>query len=181
MVPPKGYSRPVKVGERIPIGSKCWDGLAWIVRSRENGGGLIMSEGWHPTWARDYRPRKAAAPKTVFKVGDRVVPISKSLMSSFSESQQVVRAKEQGFLYVVRDNVEYYTCNSLSNVTWGDHFLASDLKPYVKSTQPQKIEVQLNENYSATVSKDKVTVGNMVLSAETIQKLIAAHEKLTKN
>ena len=67
-----------------------------------------------------------------FKVGDRVVPVSKSVGSSFGNSGTWNRAKKrnQPFLLVVDFISTYIVCDVNIKTDTGDYFLESDLTPF---------------------------------------------------
>lgn len=76
-----------------------------------------------------------------FKVGDKVVPISKSVGGCLDEvaSWDRAQADNQEFLYVCEINSDYecdYVCNNTLNAH-GDFFMEKDLIPYVE--EPDKI------------------------------------------
>lgn len=72
-----------------------------------------------------------------YKVGDKVVPISKSVWRSLKDSAVWNKAKSQGYMYVTEIGVNSvegtinYVCNDLnSKEEAGDYFIESDLIPY---------------------------------------------------
>ena len=79
-----------------------------------------------------------------FKVGDKVVPISKSVMGSLESSAEWEQAKgiEQKFLYVNSFEDGYILCHHRQvDYSSGDYFAESDLQPLEpKPTKNQRIE-----------------------------------------
>jgi hypothetical protein len=72
-----------------------------------------------------------------FKVGDKLVPHSKSIAGPFNEETSWIIAKEKGqpYLFVVNVNKKkkYYSLHHLSDKTGGNHYLESDLTLYEES------------------------------------------------
>lgn len=118
----------------------------------------LVKEGQYCSldWYKEtgYTIRKASEfleTKRKFKIGDKVVPISKSkgTMSSYITKG----LKKQGYLYVTRlerDTSSYghidYTCNIIESGS-GDFFMESDLIPYVEEfVLPEKWKVAVKEN-----------------------------------
>lgn len=68
-----------------------------------------------------------------FKVGDKVVPVSKSVWGKSSLSMNEAKKLKQPFLYVTGFQEEYNAviCDSRQSKT-GDFFLESDLIHYVE-------------------------------------------------
>lgn len=72
-----------------------------------------------------------------YQIGDKVVPISKTAKGWESEDfQQSMKAKAQGYLYVVgvnvedcRDNIMDYSCDCIST-SGGNFYNEEDLVPY---------------------------------------------------
>lgn len=77
-----------------------------------------------------------------FKVGDKVVPISKSIGISLEDCPSWCNAKKnnQPFLYVTNEDNKYYddkrviSCSEREK-SFGDHFLPEDLTLYVEDTK----------------------------------------------
>ena len=109
-------------------------------------------------------PEKKEQSARKFKVGDKVVPVSKSVGVPLSHSACWKRAQKrnQAFLYVVpvvsHDPV-VYVCSEDKGDYSGDYFLESDLIPYVERPQnfaPENKTVAIsNVKY---IFKDSVTV-----------------------
>lgn len=86
-----------------------------------------------------------------YKVGDKVIPINKSVYSSLDQSNMWKRAREKGqnFIYInnVAPDVGDYRCNVELTEFNGDFFLESDLIPYVPYVEEnKKIEVKGDSN-----------------------------------
>jgi hypothetical protein len=69
-----------------------------------------------------------------YKVGDKLVPHSKSIATPFNKEPNWIAAKErrQPYLFVVRvhEKEKYYSLSDLSNDIMGNHYLESDLTLY---------------------------------------------------
>ncbi len=67
-----------------------------------------------------------------FKIGDKVVPVSKSIMGPLKYSIAWRRAikKKQPFLFVMKIEEDTFICNEDSTRVTGDFFLESDLLPF---------------------------------------------------
>lgn len=79
-----------------------------------------------------------------FKVGDKVVPISKSMLNPLEHSAVWKRAKiaNQPYLYITKIDNETFTCNTVLNYVGGDYFKKEDLKHYQpKVKNKQRITV----------------------------------------
>ena len=111
-------------------------------------------------------PEKKSKPEPRFKVGDKVVPVSKSVCGPLSASMSWKRARDKGqpFIYVtmVGPNIVCHEKPTLNN---GDYFLESDLRPYVEPLKPKfKVgdivtgNARSDKRYSGTNSKMKAKV-----------------------
>lgn len=111
-------------------------------------------------------PEKKSKPEPRFKVGDKVVPVSKSVCGPLSASMSWKRARDKGqpFIYVtmVGSNIVCHEKPTLNN---GDYFLESDLRPYVEPLKPKfKVgdivtgNARSDKRYSGTNSKMKAKV-----------------------
>lgn len=104
-----------------------------------------------------------------FKVGDKVIPISKTIMGDLDDSVvwRKAQAQGQGFIYVAKVAVEAsrYVCSEKEDET-GDYFSESDLIPYVEVKRTGTIVELYNlmelddialveDNSSLSVYKDK--------------------------
>jgi hypothetical protein len=90
----------------------------------------IDKGGWNWTDAM----LEPAEPAPKFAIGDKVVPVSKRKASLLTacNSWGYAGGKEQGYLYVIKDNGDYYSCWPKKDSSHGDHYLKSDLIPYVE-------------------------------------------------
>jgi hypothetical protein len=70
----------------------------------------------------------------MYNVGNRVVPISKSVLGPLEHSMVWVAAKDKGqpYLYITRIDSGYYVADSVEGSCTGDHFLTRDLIPYTE-------------------------------------------------
>ena len=81
-----------------------------------------------------------------FKVGDKVIPVSKSVCGGLDSSIEWKASKEQGFMYIVEDDHYKYTCSRDNNVDQeGDYFLASDLIPHTEDIKIEALEKDIKE------------------------------------
>jgi hypothetical protein len=77
----------------------------------------------------------------MFKVGDKVVPISKSVLGSLDSSiaWRVANKKGQKYLFVIRiANDGDIICWYEDSAAGGDYFRPSDLIPYVEDIKIEK-------------------------------------------
>lgn len=82
-----------------------------------------------------------------YKIGDRVVPINKTITTSLDISNAWNKSKERGYMYVTRVEDDKYICWYTYPNTGGDHFRESDLIPYVESfVLPEKWCVKRTRN-----------------------------------
>ena len=65
-----------------------------------------------------------------YKIGDKVVPIGKSVTTGLELSNAWKKGKAQGFMYVTRVDTDKYVCWHTLPSYEGDHFAESDLIPY---------------------------------------------------
>lgn len=92
-----------------------------------------------------------------FKIGDKVVPIKKSMVGDLIDSVvwNQAREKNQPFLYITTLNNGWYTC-SLENVSGdGDYFKENDLMPF--------IEFNINDYYNRVVPCSTQEIWDTVL------------------
>jgi len=81
-----------------------------------------------------------------FKVGDKVIPISKSINGSFLGSYHIGIMKEKGlkFLYITRAVYEgTFSCSSSQKSGTGDWFLEEDLVLFKESREIKLFEDEL--------------------------------------
>lgn len=94
--------------------------------------------------------------KLRFEIGDKVVPVSKSIGRELEDSfcWRNAQNNDQPFLYVVRkdflssdgDQIDY-SCNHKATTNFGDRFMESDLIPY-EEPKPSHIGESFVDNQS---------------------------------
>lgn len=64
------------------------------------------------------------------KIGDRVVPVKKSIGYGLNKCKEWNFGKEQGYLYIVGEHSEGYVLNAFKHMTGGSLYKYEDVKPY---------------------------------------------------
>ena len=124
-----------------------------------------------------------------FNVGDKVVPLSKSVWGCLEESGiwRKAREKEQGFLYITgyENELDCFVCNVENNgYSSGDFFKAFDLVPYTEETNTNnkaemiiaKLE-QLVVEANETIKELKTEKKNKTVSTVNARQLIINEAK----
>ena len=121
-------------------------------KTRKHTGGVLCMGSYYADWLdattaeerkrlaaliRDFPEKKEKKTKPKFAVGDKVMPVSKSLVGGgYADSLEESvweEGKKQGYLFVttiVKEGV--YKCDDVMSNMSGDAFLESDLIPYVE-------------------------------------------------
>ncbi|MDD3021826.1 MAG: hypothetical protein PHX61_12735 [Alphaproteobacteria bacterium] len=152
-LPTLPWARPIagKRYEVIGVSDKQHDryGYVYALKSEENTISYMHNnyiDGEVAPDALELTDPPKPVPK--FKAGDKVVPVSKSIGTSFSNCPYWAVGKKKGFLFVERLLEEadgqpaYNCCNCLSTSPYvGNHYLESDLIPYVEP-KPKEVKAE---------------------------------------
>lgn len=97
-----------------------------------------------------------------FKIGDKVVPISKSNCGPLSNSENWKKAQKmcQPHLYIIRidDPITKIVCSWEKCASGGDYFYLSDIIPYTEFKRGDRVCVAMD---SAFLTHDRIFIANL--------------------
>ena len=87
---------------------------------------------------------------------------------------------EKGHYLSIKNNKVYYTINSIKKDEMKEHYGPVTVEEML-AIKPTKVTVVLNGDYTATVTKDEITVGCQTFDPAILTKLVKAHEAVSSD